>query len=82
MFDMCTKSDTAHSGRIFKILPHTHTHTHTHVNMGASVFFTAAMIRAFRSARSRDNIGANIQYVTYPQRKILQGVMSKDLGGP
>ena len=23
-----------------------HTHTHTHVNMGASVFFTAVMIRA------------------------------------
>ena len=30
-----------------------HTHTHTHVNMGALIFFTAAMIRAFRSARSR-----------------------------
>ena len=28
---------------------------HTHVNMGASIFFTAAMIRAFRSARSRGN---------------------------
>jgi hypothetical protein len=26
---------------------------HTHVNMGASIFFTAAMIRDFRSARSR-----------------------------
>ena len=25
---------------------------HTHVNMGASIFFTAAMIRGFRSARS------------------------------
>jgi hypothetical protein len=26
---------------------------HTHVNMGASIFFTAAMIRDFRTARSR-----------------------------
>jgi len=26
---------------------------HTSVNMGASIFFTAAMVRAFRSARSR-----------------------------
>jgi len=32
---------------------------HTHVNMGASIFFTAAMIRAFRSARSRGNGGTN-----------------------
>jgi len=28
---------------------------HTRVNMGAWIFFTAAMIRAFRSARSRGN---------------------------
>ena len=28
---------------------------HTRVNMGALIFFTAAMIRAFRSARSRGN---------------------------
>ena len=28
---------------------------HTCVNMGESIFFTAAMIRAFRSARSRGN---------------------------
>jgi len=32
---------------------------HTHVNMGASVFFTAAMIHAFRSVRSRGNGGTN-----------------------
>ena len=32
---------------------------HTRVNMGASIFFTAAMIRAFRSARSRGNGGTN-----------------------
>jgi len=28
--------------------------------MGASIFFTAAMIRAFRSARSRGNSGTNL----------------------
>ena len=28
---------------------------HTRVNMGASIFFTAAMIRTFKSARSRGN---------------------------
>jgi len=32
---------------------------HTRVNMGASIFFTAAMIRAFRSTRSRGNGGTN-----------------------
>ena len=32
---------------------------HTRFNMGASIFFTAAMIRAFRSARSRGNRGTN-----------------------
>jgi len=32
---------------------------HTHVNMGASILFTAAMIRSFRSARSRGNGGTN-----------------------
>jgi len=47
MFDVCTTGDTAHSDTILKFLPH------THVNMGASIFFTAAMIRAFRSATSR-----------------------------
>jgi hypothetical protein len=63
MFDVCTTSDTEHIDTIFKFLPHTHTHTHTRarararVNMGASIFFTAAMIRAFRSARSRGNGG-------------------------
>ena len=49
MFDVCTTGDTAHIGTLFKFLPH------TRVNMGASIFFTAAMIRAFRSARSRGN---------------------------
>ena len=51
MFDVCTTGDTAHIDAIFKFLPH------THVNMGASIFFTAAMIRAVRSARSRGNGG-------------------------
>ena len=32
---------------------------HKRVNMGESIFFTAAMIRAFRSARSRDSGGTN-----------------------
>jgi len=42
---------------------------HTHVNMGASIFFTAAMIRAFRSAWSRGNFVTNTRSSTYPQRK-------------
>jgi len=45
MFDVCTTGDTAHIDTIF--------------NMGASIFFTAAMIRAFRSARSCGNGGTN-----------------------
>ena len=49
MFDVCTACDPAHIDTIFKFLPQ------TRVNMGVSIFFTAAMIRAFRSARSRDN---------------------------
>ena len=43
VFDVCTTDERAHSDTIF--------------NMGASIFFTAAMIRAFRSARSRGNGG-------------------------
>jgi hypothetical protein len=50
MFAVC---DTAHIDTIFKFLPH------TRVNMGAQIFFTVAMIRAFRSARSRGNGGTN-----------------------
>ena len=53
MFGVCTAGDTARIDTIFKFLPH------TRVNMGASIFFTAVMIRAFRSARSRGNGGAN-----------------------
>jgi hypothetical protein len=40
MFDACTLGDTACIDTIFKFFPH------THVNMGASIFFTAAMICA------------------------------------
>ena len=37
--------------------------THTRVNLGASIFFTAAMIRDFRSTRSRGNVGTNTSHV-------------------
>jgi hypothetical protein len=37
MFDVCTTGDVAQIDMIFKFLPH------TRVNMGASIFFTAAM---------------------------------------
>ena len=50
---MYTTGDTAHIDTIFKFLPL------TRFNKGASIFFTAAMIRAFRSARSRGNGGTN-----------------------
>ena len=39
------------------------------VNMGASIFFTAATIRAFRSSRSRGNCRTNTRSLTHPQRK-------------
>ena len=50
---MCTTCDTAHIDTIFMFLPH------TRVNMSASIFFTVAVIRAFRTARSRGNGGKN-----------------------
>ena len=50
---MCTTGDTVHIDTILNFLPH------TSVNMSASIFFTAAMIRAFRSARSHGNSGTN-----------------------
>jgi hypothetical protein len=53
MFDVCTTGDTAHIDMIFKFLPD------TRVNMGASIFCTAAVIRAFRSGRSRGNVETN-----------------------
>ena len=42
---------------------------HTRFNMGASIFFTAAMIRAFRSARSRGNVVTNTRYLTHSHKK-------------
>ena len=53
MFDVCTTGDTAYIDTIFKFLPH------TCVSRDASIFFTAAMIRTFRSARSLGNGGTN-----------------------
>jgi len=52
MYDVCTTGDMSHSDMIFKFY-------HTCVNMGAWIFFTAAMICAFWSARSRGNGGTN-----------------------
>ena len=52
---MCEPWVTRHTSIRYSSSWHKHTHTHTHVNMGASIFVTAAMIRAFRSARSRGN---------------------------
>ena len=52
MSAVCTAGDTAHIDTIFKFLPHTRQH-------GWSIFFTAAMICAFMSARSRGNGGTN-----------------------
>ena len=49
MSDVCTTGDKAHIDTIYKFF------SHTRVNMGASIFFTAALIRAFMSARSRGN---------------------------
>jgi hypothetical protein len=42
---------------IFKFLPHTRQHGCIVKVTKMGVFFTAAMVRAFRSARSRDNGG-------------------------
>ena len=53
MFDVCTMTDMAHIDMIFKFLQQ------TPVNMGALIFFTVALIRAFRSVRSRGSGGTN-----------------------
>jgi hypothetical protein len=47
--DVCTTGDTAHIDKIFEFC-------HTRISMGASIFFTAAMIRAFKSSRSRRRV--------------------------
>jgi hypothetical protein len=45
---------------------------HTRVNMGASIFFTAAMIRAFRPcAMCRVTRGAHIEHL-YLSKKLYQ----------
>ena len=41
---------------------------YTRVKMAPSIFFTAVMIRAFTSARSRGNGGANTRSLTHSQR--------------
>ena len=50
---MCAPRVTRHTSIRYS------TSCHIGVNMGASMFFTAAMIRAFRSARSRGHGGTN-----------------------
>jgi hypothetical protein len=57
MFDVCTTGDTVHIDTYSS-------YCHTRVNLGASIFFTAAMIHAFRSARSRGNGGTNTRSLT------------------
>jgi hypothetical protein len=48
---MCAPRVTRHTSILYS------SSCHTRVSMGATIFFTAAMIRAFRSARSRGNGG-------------------------
>ena len=50
---MCAPPVTRHTSIRYS------TSCHTRVNIGASIFFSAAMIRAVRSARSRGNVGTN-----------------------
>ena len=50
---MCAPRVTRHTSIRYSIS------CHTRVNMSASMFFIAAVIRAFRSARSHGNGGAN-----------------------
>jgi hypothetical protein len=47
MFDVCTTGDMALIGTIFKFLPHMRQH-------GCSIFFTAAVIRAFAVVKNSD----------------------------
>jgi hypothetical protein len=52
---------------------------HTRVNMGASTFFTAAMIRAFRSARLRGNGGTHcVRDVANLKTRIIAAVKNID----
>ena len=54
---MFTTGDTAHIDTILNFLPH------TRVNMSASIFFTAAMIRNFMSADLRATNTMNEMHV-------------------
>ena len=58
MFDMCT-TVTRHLSLRYS------SSCDTRVHMGASIFFTATMIRAFRSARSRGNGRTNTLHEMY-----------------
>jgi hypothetical protein len=64
MFDVCTAGDTVHIDTLLKFL-------NTSANMGASIFFSAAMIRAFRSARSRGNGETNFDMSQKKTRVLL-----------
>jgi hypothetical protein len=65
MFDVCTTGDMAQIDTIISSC-------HTRINMGASIFFTASMIRAFRSARSRGNCGTNTRSLTLHEMRVAQ----------
>jgi len=66
MLDVCTMGDMAHIDMIFKFLSHMCAH------VGASIFFTAAMICASGSVRSRGNGETNTHPVfdISPKKKI------------
>ena len=74
MFDVRTAGDMAHIDIIFNFLPNARRHC-------VSIFYTAAMTRPFRSARSRGNGGMNTRSLTYLQRRKPQSAMSGDFGG-
>jgi hypothetical protein len=56
MFDVCTTSGTAQIETIFKFL------SHTRVNFGASIFFNAAKILAFRHGSLRLCMWQELEY--------------------
>jgi len=63
MFDsICAPHVTRHTSKRYS------SSCHTRVNMGASIFFTAAMIHAFRSTRSHGNGGNIFVYVAQNAR--------------
>ena len=54
---------------------------YTRVNMGASIFFTAAMIPAFRSARSRGIGGTNTRCLIYIPKDKYINISIQVVGG-